>query len=181
MVKPYRRSRAGQIFSGKYMLLYLQPTSILPGGEVNIINIRKIEYIPDKFKLNLSHINARSLTSKSTDFKQHLIQHDINICAVSETWLKEDIEPETLQEIAPQGYKIYSTPCRTGKQGGGLALVCKQKLKMDMVNINANNTTMKLVIYRSKIAMHSIIFILVYHPPPQIQVSYNFAMNYQKY
>ena len=66
---------------------------------------------------------------------------------------------------ALQGYKIYSTPHKTGKQGGGLALVCKQKLKMDMVNINANITTMELVIYNSKIAMHSIIWVLVYCPP----------------
>ena len=43
------------------------------------------------------------------------MQHDINNCAVSETWLKEDIEPETLWQIAPQGYKIHSTPHRTGK------------------------------------------------------------------
>ena len=68
-------------------------------------------------------------------------------------------------EIAPQGYKIYSTPCITGKQGGGLALVCKQKLKMNMVTINANITTMELVIDKSKIAMHSIIFVLVYCSP----------------
>ena len=34
-----------------------------------------------------------------------------------------------------------------------------------MVNINAKITTMELVIYSSKIAMHSIILILVYHPP----------------
>ena len=49
---------------------------------------------------------------------------------------------------------------------------------MDMVNINANITTMELVIYNSKIAMYSIILVLVYHPP-QIQVCYNSAMNYQ--
>ena len=166
MVKLYRRSRASQnLFRKIHVIVSTTHKYSVPGREVNTSNIRKIEYIPDKFKLNLSHINARSLAPKSTDFQQYLIQHDINICAVSETWLKEDIEPETLWEIAPQGYKIYSTPCRTGKQGGGLALVCKRKLKMDMVNINANITTMELVIYKSKITMHNIIFILVYHPP----------------
>ena len=76
-----------------------------------------------------------------------------------------DIEPETLWEIALQGYKIYSTPHRTGKQVGGLSLVCKQELKKDMVNINANITTIELVIYKSKIVLHSIKFILVYCPP----------------
>ena len=34
---------------------------------------------------------------------------------------------------------------------------------MDMVNINANITTLELVIYNSKIAMHSIILLLVFH------------------
>ena len=151
MVKPYRRSRVGQnLFRKIHFIVSTTHKYTIPGREVNISNIRKIEYIPDKFKLNLSHINARSLAPKSTDFQQYLIQHDIDICVVSETWLKEDIEPETLWEIAPQGCQIYSTPHRTGKQGGGLTLVCTQKLKMAMVNINANITTMELVIYKSK-------------------------------
>ena len=176
----YRRSREGQHpFRKIHVIVSTTHKYCVPGREVNISNVRKIEYIPDKFKLNLSHINARSLAPKSTNFQQYLIQHDINICAVSETWLKEDIEPETLWEIAPQGYKIYSTPHRTGEKGGGLALVCKQKVKMDMVNINANITTMELVIYKSKIALHSIIFVLVHCP--QIQVCYSSAMNYQMY
>ena len=163
MVKPYRRSRAGwNLFRKIHVTVSTTHRYSVPERKVNTSNIRKTEYIPDKFKLNLSHINARSLALKCTDFQQYLIQHNINICAVSETWLKEDIEPETLWKIGPQGYKIYSTPCRTGKQGGGLALVCKQKLKMDMVNIRANITTMEIVIYNSKIAMHSIILVMVY-------------------
>ena len=45
-----------------------------------------------------------------------------------------------------------------------------KKLKMDMVNVNANITTIELVIYNSKIAMHSIILVLVYCPPPNTSV-----------
>ena len=181
MVKPYRRSRAGRnLFRKIHVIASTTHKYSVPEREVNTSNIRKIEYIPDRFKLNLSHINARSLALKSTDFQQYLIQHDINISTVPKTLLKEDIEPETLWEIVPQGYKIYSAPHRTGKQGGDLALVCEQKLKMDMVNINANITTMELVIYNSKIAMHSIILVLLYCPPP-IQACYISAMNYQMY
>ena len=114
VVKPYRRSRAGQnLFRKIHIIVSTTHKYSVPGREVNTSNIRKIEFIPDKFKLNLSHINARSLAPKSTNFQQYPVQHDINIYAVSETWLKEDIEPETLWEIAPQGYKIYSTPLRT--------------------------------------------------------------------
>ena len=147
MVKPYRRSRAGKnLFRKIHVIVSTTHKYSVPDREVNTSNIRKIEYIQDKFKLNLSHINARSLTLISNDVQEYLIQHDINICAVPKTWLKEDIEPETLWEIASHRYKIYPTPCRTEKQGGGLVLVCKQKLKVDMVNINGNITTMELVI-----------------------------------
>ena len=98
MVKPYRRSRAGQNLFRKKIHVIVSTTHkySVPEREVNTSNIRKIEYIPDKFKPNLSHINARSLAPECTDFQQYLIQHDINICAVFKTWLKEDIEPETL-------------------------------------------------------------------------------------
>ena len=180
MVKSYRISMAGWNLFRKYRLLYLQPTSIVYLREKSTLAILGRLNIYQTNSNWMSHIiNVRSLAPKSTDFQQYVIQHDINICAVSETWLKEDIEPKTLWKIAPQGYKIYSTPCRIGKQSGGLALVSKQKLKIDMVNINANITTMGLVIYKSKIAMHSIILALGYCP--QIQVCYNSAMNYQMY
>ena len=86
MMKLYMRSRAGQnLFRKIHVIVSTTHKYSVPGREVNISNIRKIEYIPDKFKLNLSHINGRSLALKSTDFQQYLMQYDINICAVSET------------------------------------------------------------------------------------------------
>ena len=47
MVKPYRRSRAGQnLFRKIHVIVSATHKYSVPGREVNISNIRKIEYIP---------------------------------------------------------------------------------------------------------------------------------------
>ena len=57
VVKPYRRSRAGQnLFRKIHVIVSTTHKYSVPRIEVNTSNIRKIEYIPDKFKLNLSHM-----------------------------------------------------------------------------------------------------------------------------
>ena len=53
IVRPYRRSRAGQnLFRKIHVIVSTTHKYSVHGREVNTSNIRNIEYIPDKFKLN---------------------------------------------------------------------------------------------------------------------------------
>ena len=38
---------------------------------------------------HISHINARSICSKIESFQEHLLTRKVNICAITETWLKQ--------------------------------------------------------------------------------------------
>ena len=74
------------------------------------------------------------LTIKSWTSKQYITSNLIDICAISETWIKSDADTNTIKEIAPHEYKIISQPCKSGKQGGGLALVYKGNISVKKTN-----------------------------------------------
>ena len=71
--------------------------------------------------LPLAHVNAQSIENKIGPFQHYLQDEGINLCAVTETWLKPD-DMLLPREITPPGYDILSQPRSDGRQGGGLPL-----------------------------------------------------------
>ena len=60
--------------------------------------------IPKAHMLKLSHIHARSICTKVPSLHHSICENNIDICAVSETWIKQD-DDHTQRELAPPGYK----------------------------------------------------------------------------
>ena len=77
-------------------------------------------------------MNARSIRNKIGSFQHYLQDEKIDMCAVTETWLKPDdiIYPK---EITPPGYDILSKPRSGGRLGGGVALVYKSSMKVNNI------------------------------------------------
>ena len=67
--------------------------------------------------LKLSHINARSICNKIPSLHHSICENNIDICAVSKTWIKQD-DDHTQRELAPPGYKVLSYPLSDGWVGG---------------------------------------------------------------
>ena len=67
--------------------------------------------------LSLAHVNAWSIRNKIGSFQHYLQDEKIDICTVTETWLKPDdiIHPK---DITSPGYDILSQPRTDGRQGG---------------------------------------------------------------
>ena len=66
-----------------------------------------------------------------------ICDNNIDICAVSETWIKQD-DDHTQMELAPPGYKVLSYPQSDGHVGGGLAFILKDYLKVTDPTENTN-------------------------------------------
>ena len=109
--QPYRRSRAGN-------KLFHRIHSIISSREklatekkslISTIDHTNLQPIPvSKFTskcINISHINARSINNKVLDFQQYVTSDLIDICAISETWIKSDVDTNAIKEIAPQEYR----------------------------------------------------------------------------
>ena len=124
--QPYRRLRAGS------KLFYRIHSIISSSRKVATGKKSPVNKFTSKC-INISHINARSINNKVLDFQQYVTSNLIDICAISETWINSDVDTNTIKEIAPQEYKIISQPCKSGKQGGGLALVYKENRRKPMM------------------------------------------------
>ena len=46
-----------------------------------------------------AHINARSTVNKIQPFQQYIIDKNIDICAITETWIKKDDTDMATKEI----------------------------------------------------------------------------------
>ena len=113
-------------------------------------------------KLHLSVLNARSVNNKSLLIKDYVVDNQIDILAITETWLKADeVSGYTIRDICPNGYKFIHCP-REYARGGGIGLLYKQNLKIKKLQtkphqsfeimellLNANSSTFRIVvIYR---------------------------------
>ena len=59
--------------------------------------------------LRFAVINARSLRNKTAVFVDHIIEQNIDVCAVTETWLK-DKDTASIADICQSGYSFKSFP-----------------------------------------------------------------------
>ena len=104
-------------------------------------------------------------------FQQYLLENNIDICAVTETWLKEDDE-YGLREIPPPGFKIISKPRSDGRQGGGIALIYKENYTINDHKINTNSQCMELSAFHLHIQDHVIDLLVIYRYPNTSVVSF---------
>ena len=74
---------------------------------------------------------------------------DIDVCAVTETWLKES-EILDKKQIAPIGYSVISHPRRDNRVGGGIVMVYKDNIKVRSV-LNGSCGTMQYVLFSFKV------------------------------
>ena len=170
--QPYRRSRAGNRLFHRIHSSISPSRNLATGKKLLISTIDHTNLQPiqvNKFTskwINISHINARSINNNVLDFQQYVTSNLIDICAISEIWIRSDVDTNTIKEIAPQEDKILSQPCKSGKQGGGLALVYKEnssvkKTSDDKINFG----TMEISTFEIKFAGTAINLYLIYRLP----------------
>jgi exonuclease III len=114
---------------------------------------------------NVCLFNARSINNKSLQLKDYVVDRDIDILGITETWLKEqDGNDFVIRNITPTGYHFIHVP-RVGRIGGGIGFICKNTLKIKRLNSSSHNSFehMEILLYTS---VHVTCILLVYRPPP---------------
>ena len=169
-IKPYRMSRAGRTLLHQIESLTSRD-KIRKAKETtsginrnNLIEITK-EATTTKY-LDIAHVNVRSIRNKPSQFQLEIGTRGIDICAITETWLKSpDEETIPLEQITPPGYDIISYPRSNGKTGGGLAVVYKKHIKLQNHSTMKNLKTMKCGQFQMKYRSHTISLFVIYHIP----------------
>ena len=71
------------------------------------------------FDCHCSVVNCRSVGNKINDIKHKIYNHNLDLCALTETWIKEDENNTIPSHLCPSGYNTISIPC-INRTGGAL-------------------------------------------------------------
>ncbi|ELU14729.1 hypothetical protein CAPTEDRAFT_188066 [Capitella teleta] len=100
--------------------------------EVTVIDQRKTH----NENLLIVLINPWSICNKAEDINDFIIEYNIDILAITETWLTGTAcDGPTINALLPNGYEIIHAPRRT--RGGGTALVYHQSLNVTRVAVSS--------------------------------------------
>ena len=116
-------------------------------------------------KTAFSHIDAKSIYHKIPEFQDYITTNKISVCAITETWLKNDPDDLGHKEIAPIGYNIISHPRSLGRQGGGTALVYKNGFKIVDKTDTRKFNTMEFAEYNIRLKTKVINMYVIYRLP----------------
>ena len=107
---------------------------------VNCTREQKTYFMPINFCL----LNTRSINRKELFINDYVSENDINILAMTETWLREDDNEFSIAEICPTGYHFCHVT-RKNARGGGVGLLLKKYIKSKN-NLRENSLLLNILI-----------------------------------
>ena len=131
--------------------------------------------IASPLKLKFAQLNARSavgttLVDTPSLIQAYIIDHNIDLLALSETWLRPDSLPSTINSLLPDGYTFMHVPRPEGR-GGGVAFIYRSVFEFRKIDLN---TIAGCEIIGAKLIMgsSSCIFVNFYRPPSSSAASF---------
>ena len=83
-------------------------------------------------------VNCRSIVNKTSDFKVEFMEHYLEVCALTETWIREGDDTTAIQ-LCPDGYSSVSIP-REGRIGEGIVVVHRSDITLRSKSVYNNQT-----------------------------------------
>ena len=93
--------------------------------------MKKITYeilIEDSKTLKALYLNARSCNNKTTEINDLIVEKNVDIIFISETWLKNN-DSITISNLTPNGFSIINKN-RQSRSGGGVAIIYRSSLEI---------------------------------------------------
>ena len=111
-------------------------------------------------------LNARSINNKSSAIKDFVVDSNIDILALTETWLRADaIDQRIINDICPAGYLFQHVSRDT--RGGGVAILYKQCFKFKAKSSTSRiYKSLEVADYSVNYSSRVLRFVVVYRPPP---------------
>ncbi len=132
----------------------------------NLSNLRPIRH-ETLSNLNVHIWNARSLRNKTYLTCDYIIENDVDVMIITESWLKSD-ELVIIGECTPPGYTFLSKPRVSNNYGGGIAVIFKEPLKLSFNEPNIRSVSTFEYACVSDPTNQTRIF-TIYRPPPSAE------------
>ena len=125
-------------------------------------------------------INTRSVNNKVNELNDHIVENELDIVAVTETWMSKDGISHS--GLCPAGYDLLQTPRAHGK-GGGVAIMIKSSLNHTAVKEFSNEASNTFEYQESTVRMkrYNLDIIIVYRPPPNSKNKYTVKQFFQDF
>ena len=112
--------------------------------------------------LHSALINCRSVVNKTQEIKLELVNNNLDLCILTETWIKEG-DTITPTRLCSNGYKSPSIS-RQDRVGGGIAIVYKSELNISIARSQPFKT-MELSCFSISTGNRLMNLITIYRPP----------------
>lgn len=119
-------------------------------------------------KLNFAQFNTQSVfgsadVDKPELLKEFVTDNNVDIFALSETWLRPDSLPATINSITPDGYTFMHVSRESGR-GGGVGFIYRASLEFRRL-IFQPFTSFEIIGAKLSLQSVSCVFINIYRPP----------------
>ena len=109
-------------------------------------------------------VNARSLLSNMLIVQDHINFHQLDMLAITESWLTVENGDEVLRSATPPGYSFVHKP-RVGRRGGGLACIFRSTIKCLLASIDLTATTFEFLPISATTNSACLLIVIIYRPP----------------
>ena len=115
----------------------------------------------NKKDLLVMHLNICSIIPRQQDLLKLLVNNNIDLCTVSETWLND----QNTSLLKLPNYIIEHTP-RSNKRGGGVGIILIKTLKYKQHNdIEQKIKSLELCVLQIDGLNSDLLVVSLYHPP----------------
>ena len=109
-------------------------------------------------------INIQLLKPKINMILHYILQHKLDICFITETWISKNEDLQYIKAILmAQGFNILSCE-RKDRRGEGLAYIYNERFKMKLL-VMQNYESFESLTVQWNIKSKTKLFSLIYRPP----------------
>ena len=144
------------------------PPACNPDNLLHILRSEK-KISPRSTSLTIAAFNAQSLgtAQKRSVLSHFILEHNIDICFVSETWFRPVGDEAKCRDIAPPGHRTFSFPRQS--RGGGIAFIVNNLLvpfSSTKTNFSFSHASFELAQLSFAFPHQSFHLLCLYRPPP---------------
>lgn len=120
----------------------------------------------NKRLVDLALLNSKSVKNKALVIKDYIVEHNIDLLALTETWLRPgDEDQSVINEICPSGYNLLHVP-RVSRAGGGAGLMYKACFKIVEKSLDCPSfASFEHILLSLRYSSINITLVIVYRPP----------------
>ncbi len=119
--------------------------------------------INKKEQLKIGFINAQSAIVKYLSINDYVLEHDLDVLCIAETWLNEKGDEVQIGDMTPISYRFKQTPRNAKNRGGGIAVICKKHIQLRK-EIQPTVTSMEIMETAINLNSGKITCITIYRP-----------------